>query len=387
MVQSCIFRGPSVGAIVIGCCGGKERKDPIYTCLHQQRVTEYTSESIQSIGIANVEVEGKRQPLKVASCQSCSLKLVQIRTNPVPILNDSKPKTATQIAIEDLRSKKMPANPRQRTIVLDCNLHGIGDTVMAAWIAEGAKSAQGDDPHVVLCAKNDRKQMLEMFGQQIHHPVAPAANNGIGGFYLNGQMGQGSPPFILARARKIGLKSTPTRPNVSITPDLKAWARQPSQQSQVLLFPQSSQVSRTWPVHKWLDLHDKLAMIGMQVRVAEQFPTILKQVPLYTDALTLPQMVAMIEAADLVIGNDSGPMHIAGTLNKAAIAIHGMTSDVTFAHCPSIRTVQAERRLVPCAGCWLGWGYQAEVCERSCKALESIPVSTVVRMAREIIGV
>lgn len=386
MSKPCIFRGSQVGSMIIGCCGGKERSQSVHECLHQKRNHQYACESISTTSIANVEINGQRQPLKVASCQSCDLKLVSINLMPAPIVENTKPVSRIQQDIEERRRRRLPSNPRQRVVVLDCNLHGIGDTVVAAWIAEGAKNPQGDDPSVVLCATNQRRQFLEMLGQTIHYPVAPGSVSGIGSFYLSKRVGQGCPPFAIARARNIGLTTDLARPPVSIPQELKDWAQMPANKSQVVLFPQSSQVSRTWPLHKWIELHDKLTARGLSVRVAEQFPTIMQSVPVYTRELSLVQMVAMIDAAELVIGNDSGPMHIAGTLDKPAISIHGMTSDVTFSHCRSIRTVEAERRLVPCSGCWLGWGYDAKACERSCKALESIMPDRVANLAMDIMN-
>ncbi len=41
--------------------------------------------------------------------------------------------------------------------------------------------------------------------------------------------------------------------------------------------------------------------------------------------LTLPQLVALIDSVDLVIGNDTGPTHIAWAMNKASITLFGPT--------------------------------------------------------------
>ncbi len=41
--------------------------------------------------------------------------------------------------------------------------------------------------------------------------------------------------------------------------------------------------------------------------------------------LTLPQLVALIDSVDLVIGNDTGPTHIAWAMNKPSITLFGPT--------------------------------------------------------------
>jgi ADP-heptose:LPS heptosyltransferase len=43
---------------------------------------------------------------------------------------------------------------------------------------------------------------------------------------------------------------------------------------------------------------------------------------------TLPQLVAILQAADLMIGNDSGPLHIATALGKPVIAPYTCTSPI-----------------------------------------------------------
>jgi hypothetical protein len=61
-------------------------------------------------------------------------------------------------------------------------------------------------------------------------------------------------------------------------------------------------------------------------------------------------IAAAIQQSKLVIGNDSGPAHLAGTLGTATIAIHGPTQrDRIYGHIPEV--VGMEKRSLPCAGC------------------------------------
>ena len=74
----------------------------------------------------------------------------------------------------------------------------------------------------------------------------------------------------------------------------------------------------------------------------------------------------------LIVGVDSGPVHLSGTMDLPSVALLGRTTDAVFAMYPSVTCVSAVRSEVPCAGCWSGWGYDKSICEVECKALKSI---------------
>lgn len=65
---------------------------------------------------------------------------------------------------------------------------------------------------------------------------------------------------------------------------------------------------------------------------------------------TLPQTIALLEKAALVIGNDSGPMHIAGALNRPLVALYGPTSPILTG--PYHRLNSVVRVDVPCSPCY-----------------------------------
>ena len=64
---------------------------------------------------------------------------------------------------------------------------------------------------------------------------------------------------------------------------------------------------------------------------------------------TVGQMVEILRAARMVIGNDSGPMHIAAALNTPGVAFYGASSpDLTGPAGSSIEVIQSS---APCLGC------------------------------------
>lgn len=65
---------------------------------------------------------------------------------------------------------------------------------------------------------------------------------------------------------------------------------------------------------------------------------------------TVPQLVALLERASLVIANDSGPMHIAAALNRPLVAIFGPTNPVRTG--PYGRMDSVVRVEIECAPCY-----------------------------------
>ena len=70
----------------------------------------------------------------------------------------------------------------------------------------------------------------------------------------------------------------------------------------------------------------------------------------FLDEFSLSELTALIDLADLVICNDSGPMHIAGVLNRPTVAIFGPTDPNVWAPVGSDKVVltPAPMECMPC---------------------------------------
>jgi lipopolysaccharide heptosyltransferase I len=64
----------------------------------------------------------------------------------------------------------------------------------------------------------------------------------------------------------------------------------------------------------------------------------------------LPQLVALLERASLVIANDSGPMHIAAALGKPLVTLFGPTNPIRTG--PYNRPESVVRLDIPCSPCY-----------------------------------
>ncbi len=109
------------------------------------------------------------------------------------------------------------------------------------------------------------------------------------------------------------------------------------QQDYVVLVTGSAHDSKCWPVEKFAALadrvHRRFALGVVAVGVAGEKPTIDRLLKL-TDAAVvdlagqtdIPTLIALLAGARLVIGNDTGPTHIAAALNVPVIIIFGPTN-------------------------------------------------------------
>jgi lipopolysaccharide heptosyltransferase II len=64
----------------------------------------------------------------------------------------------------------------------------------------------------------------------------------------------------------------------------------------------------------------------------------------------LPQLVALLERAEIVIANDSGPLHIAAALGKPLVALFGPTNPLRTG--PYQRNDAVARIDIPCSPCY-----------------------------------
>ena len=104
----------------------------------------------------------------------------------------------------------------------------------------------------------------------------------------------------------------------------------------VALNPGGGWYTKRWPTHRYAQLGDEIARSDhAQVIVlwgpgersdAEQIHLLMTTKPILAPKTDLKQLGAILERCDLLITNDSGPMHIAGALKTPVLAIFGPTN-------------------------------------------------------------
>jgi ADP-heptose:LPS heptosyltransferase len=102
-----------------------------------------------------------------------------------------------------------------------------------------------------------------------------------------------------------------------------------------------------------------------------------KNIANLTGNTSLGQSAAVISKADLFIGNDGGPLHMAVALGKKTISFFGpVASEVYGPYPPDERRHIVLRRGLECSPCYRG--FRLSPCGRSRECLESIDVNEAV---------
>jgi hypothetical protein len=240
---------------------------------------------------------------------------------------------------------------------------GLGDIVMLAWLAEGART--GPDPIAF-----HRRQNLELMAL-LGLPVDPEP----GGVSLD-------PVFKVEvddAARRprldyirefLGISTPLIRPALNIPADDEAWAAKLAADvggPLILLFSQSLWKPREWPANYWVDLAWKLKKAGVSpVVLLQGDDTRFHNTPSYHWNMPLPRVAALMRRADLVVGNDSFPAHLAGTVGVPTLALMGPTRDTVFAHLPDVECLASND--LECTGCHFRAPFRA-ACDQGCMSL------------------
>ncbi len=159
-------------------------------------------------------------------------------------------------------------------------------------------------------------------------------------------------------------------------------ARTPSRYA--VLFPGTNWPTKRWPVEKFAALVEPIRRrFGLETVVggAPNEVDLSAKIPAAADLTgktTLNQFVALIAGAELVISNDSGPMHIAAALGKPLVAPFGPTNPVRTG--PYGRPGSVVRLQIPCSPC-----YSRRCSHQTC--LQAMEVEVVLRAAeQEMVG-
>lgn len=151
-----------------------------------------------------------------------------------------------------------------------------------------------------------------------------------------------------------------------------------------VLLPAANWLTKRWPVERYAALVEPLRQrFGLSsvvaggadaVELAREIPGALS----LAGKTTLGQLVELLRRADLVVANDTGPMHIAAALGRPLVAVFGPTNPQRTG--PYGRPECVVKVEVPCAPC-----YRRRCWHRSC--LEWLGIEPVLAAAeRQLAG-
>jgi lipopolysaccharide heptosyltransferase I len=164
-------------------------------------------------------------------------------------------------------------------------------------------------------------------------------------------------------------------------PSLQGWATgEGALPRYAVLLPGTNWETKRWPVEKFAGMVGPLRERFGLVSVLAGGPdagAMAGQIPGAVDLTcktTLRQLTALLERADLVVANDSGPMHIASALGRPLVTPFGPTNPVRTG--PFGRMDSVIRLDIACSPC-----YSRHCSHKSC--LRGLEVEPVIRLAGE----
>ena len=141
---------------------------------------------------------------------------------------------------------------------------------------------------------------------------------------------------------------------------------------------------RTWDTKKYMELIKKLKEKGFEVlliggntdkEIEEQIFKKIKCISAIGKT-TLKESTALLKKCDVVVCNDSGPMHLASSVNKKVISIFGPTHPCEKA--PLHKNSRYIWKQMGCNPCYDLWGRFPKPCPHRKKCMDSIEVEEVI---------
>jgi hypothetical protein len=250
---------------------------------------------------------------------------------------------------------------------------GLGDIAMLAWLAEGSKA--GPDP--ITFHRTNNLDLMHLLGLSVDSEP--------GGIVLDevfqAEVADGCRRPRLDYIRDfLGITTPLARPALHLSAEDEAWAAQTAAElgsPLVLLFPQAVWRPREWPANYWVDLAWKLKQAGVAVHILMQpNDPRFHNTPTYRWGTPLPRVAALMRRAALVVGNDSFPAHLAGTVGVPTLALMGPTTASVFAHTPDVECLSSSG--LECTGCHFRPPFRA-ACDQGCMSLYRLFPDDVLR--------
>lgn len=150
----------------------------------------------------------------------------------------------------------------------------------------------------------------------------------------------------------------------------------------IALHPYATHPDKTWPPSKWTKLIGTLESQGLQWVVIGKDKT-----PLFgnskcdlTNSMNLRETCALLKYAEVLVTNDSGPMHLAAGVETPVVALFGPTCRA-WGFYPAGEFDKVLEKDLPCRPCSL---HGKNACEKGKKCLNEIEIDDVLGAVKEI---
>ena len=197
----------------------------------------------------------------------------------------------------------------------------------------------------------------------------------------------------------VGAEPVRLRPRIAVTPADRAAADRvladaavpPGPGPLVVLHPGATDPRRRWPPHRLGEVG--AALDGARVLVTggpgddallEEIRAGLDGAPASVVRPSLPALLGLLERADLLIGNDSGPRHLAEAVGTATVGVFTRANLVDVAPLFRARHRVHVSWASACEVC--GRDVFAEPCDHGATVLADVPTADVAASAADLLG-
>jgi lipopolysaccharide heptosyltransferase I len=191
--------------------------------------------------------------------------------------------------------------------------------------------------------------------------VGPAnAREGAWLFYTHrvptGPVEQHAIERYLTVAQAVGCERGPVEFPFAVDDEDRAYVKGLTPARYAVLMPGANWATKQWPVERFAALVGPLReRFGLESVVAggPDVAALAEKVPAAANLAgrtNLRQLVALLERAELVVANDSGPMHVAAALGRPLVTPFGPTNPVRTG--PYRRMESVVRVEIPCSPCY-----------------------------------
>ena len=272
--------------------------------------------------------------------------------------------------------RRLKKELRSRSFDLSIDLHGLAKSALLVWMA-GARWRIGS------ANTTGMKELSGFFSREI--PPRPEDRHTV-------ERNLAVIHFLGGSARDPQFKLAISETARSQVREILGPAGRREEDRLVVVHAGAGWLSRRWPAERFAELINTLGRTpGLQValiggaeggspegRLFEQLFSLLR-VPVLNlvNRLSLKQLMALLAGADLFIGNEAGPLHIATALDRPAVAIIGPTRPELTG--PFGKRARIVRKAVSCSPCR----------ERNCPDLtcmKAIEVADVLEAVRSVSG-
>lgn len=271
-------------------------------------------------------------------------------------------------------------------------LNGLGDSMCSMWCVEGFKQAGLE---VDFFVRPEHVDVCKLF----HDRVFPKDNAPLSAITINlnahgGQMAALPPDntpridwwwsrIVEQYPGDIPEGATPQKPHMP-----ESFEKISKFENAVVIAPECCFLNRRWSMGHYSRLVLLLKQAGYEViAFVEKEDSLVKSIKdiLYHFGYPFEYLVKAIASSKLIIGNDSGPAHIAGITGVPCVPVHAiMPPQLLWERYSDFHPAFATDS---CAGCGFqpDRGYHPHSCSMMCSALEGISAEEVFKVAVKVL--